>query len=99
MNMGTLTGAPKPEAMNLISEIEKSARGFFGGGVGFITSRDEMETAIVIRAMRILGNRVFVRAGAGIVADSVADNEWMETERKARACIQALKEASHDPRA
>jgi anthranilate synthase component 1 len=90
MNMGTLTGAPKPEAMKLVSEVEKSARGFFGGGVGFLTAGGEMETAIVIRAMRILDDRVYVRAGAGIVADSIPGHEWTETERKARSCIQAL---------
>ena len=94
MNMGTLTGAPKPEAMKLISKFEKSARGFFGGGVGFLTSEGEMETAIVIRAMRIIDGRVYIRAGAGIVADSVPKQEWMETAAKAKACMVALKEAS-----
>jgi anthranilate synthase component 1 len=94
MNMGTLTGAPKPEAMRLVSEFEKSARGFFGGGVGFLTSRGEMETAIIIRAMRIIDGRVYIRAGAGIVADSVPRHEWVETAAKARACIVALEEAA-----
>ncbi len=93
MNMGTLTGAPKPEAMRLIAETEESARGFFGGGVGFLTTRGEMLTAIVIRAMRILDGQVHIRAGAGIVADSIPESEYLETERKAAACIAALKEA------
>jgi len=94
MNMGTLTGAPKPEAMTLISRFEKSSRGFFGGGVGFLTGEGEMETAIVIRAMRIIDDRVYIRAGAGIVADSVPEQEWIETAAKAKACMVALKEAS-----
>ena len=92
-NMGTLTGAPKPEAMRLISRFEKSARGFFGGGIGFFTSEGEMETAIVIRAMRIIDGRVYIRAGAGIVTDSVPEEEWLETAAKAKACMVALKEA------
>lgn len=94
MNMGTLTGAPKLQAMRLIAELETAARGFFGGAVGFLTSRGELETAIVIRALRVLDGKVFLRAGAGIVADSVADSEWLETQRKMEACIQALREAS-----
>ncbi len=91
MNMGTLTGAPKPEAMKMISELEKSARGFFGGAIGFITMGGEMETAIVIRAMRIADGKVYIRAGAGVVADSVPEREWEETANKAQACMQALK--------
>ncbi len=96
MNMGTLTGAPKPEAMRIIAELERSARGFFGGAVGFINAAGEMETTIVIRAMRVTDGRVYIRAGAGIVADSVPENEWDETERKAAACLQALKEAGDE---
>ncbi|MCO6436212.1 MAG: chorismate-binding protein [Phycisphaerae bacterium] len=95
MNMGTLTGAPKPQAMRLIAELESSARGFFGGAVGFLSISGELETAIIIRAMRVLDGHVYLRAGAGIVADSIAQNEWLETERKLDACIKALKEASH----
>ena len=95
MNMGTLTGAPKPEAMKMIAELECSARSFFGGGVGFVNIAGEMETAIVIRAMRILEGKVYIRAGAGIVADSIPQHEWAETAHKAQACIQALEEASH----
>ncbi|MCZ6651717.1 MAG: anthranilate synthase component I family protein [Planctomycetota bacterium] len=96
MNMGTLTGAPKPEAMKMISELEQSARGFFGGGVGFVTVGGEMETAIVIRAMRTTNSKVYIRAGAGIVADSVPQREWDETANKAQACIQALREVSEN---
>ncbi len=97
MNMGTLTGAPKPEAMRLIAETESTARGFFGGGIGFLTADGELETAIVIRSMRMLDGRVYIRAGAGIVADSSPTSEWAETGYKAQACIDALKEAGHAP--
>ncbi len=96
MNMGTLTGAPKPEAMKMISELEQSARGFFGGGIGFLTVGGEMETAIVIRAMRTIDEQVYIRAGAGIVADSAPQREWEETANKAQACIQALREVSEN---
>ncbi|MCH8852503.1 MAG: chorismate-binding protein [Planctomycetes bacterium] len=96
MNMGTLTGAPKPEAMKMIAELEHSARGFFGGGIGFVTAGGEMETAIVIRAMRTINGKVYIRAGAGIVADSVPQREWEETAHKAQACIQALREVSEN---
>lgn len=95
MNMGTLTGAPKPEAMRIIAELERSARGFFGGAVGFLTADGGMETAIVIRAMRFIDGRAYLRAGAGVVADSIPENEWLETQRKMDACLQALREASH----
>ena len=94
MNMGTLTGAPKPEAMKMILELEQSARGFFGGGIGFVTAAGEMETAIVIRALRTANGKVYIRAGAGIVADSVPEREWEETAHKAQACIEALREVS-----
>lgn len=93
MNMGTLTGAPKPEAMQMISEFEHSSRGFFGGSVGFMTTRGEMEVAVIIRSMRIKEGRVYIRTGAGVVADSIPEHEWLETENKAQACIQALMEA------
>ena len=67
----------------------------FGGGVGFLTGRSEMEATIVIRAMRFIDDRVYIRAGAGIVADSVPEHEWAETAAKARACIVALQEAAN----
>jgi anthranilate synthase component 1 len=94
MNMGTLTGAPKVKAMQLIAMYEVSARAFYGGGIGFITYRGEMETAIVIRSMRIKKDTVFLRASAGIVADSVPASEYQETVNKLRACRRALEEAA-----
>ena len=94
MNMGTLTGAPKPKAMAPIARYEKLSRGFYGGGFGFITHQGEMETAIIIRSMRIQGGRVFLRASAGLVLDSVPESEYLETENKMRSCVRALEEAS-----
>lgn len=90
MNMGTLTGAPKPSALKIIAELEKNARGLFGGGFGFITPNNELEMTIIIRSLRFKNNKVFVRAASGIVADSIVAKEWEETEVKAAACLRAL---------
>jgi anthranilate synthase component 1 len=92
MNMGTVTGAPKLEAMKIINELEASARGFFGGSVGYVTPDGEMDTALVIRAIRFKDGRAHVRAAAGIVADSVPRSEWAETATKAEACLRCLRE-------
>jgi anthranilate synthase component 1 len=92
MNMGTLTGAPKIEAMKLLREHEKNKRGFYGGSVFYITPSKDFDSAIVIRSMRLKGNRAYIRAGAGIVYDSIPEKEFDETERKASACINALVE-------
>jgi len=91
MNMGTLTGAPKIEAMKLIRESENSRRGFYGGAVGYITPSKDLDTTIVIRSMTLKNNQAYVRAGAGIVFDSIPENEFLETEKKAKACIKAVK--------
>ncbi|MFH2028083.1 MAG: anthranilate synthase component 1, partial [Nanoarchaeota archaeon] len=91
MNMGTLTGAPKVEAMKLIRQVEKNKRGFYGGSVGYITPSGDFDSCIVIRSMRLKGKKAYVRAGAGIVYDSIAGNEFAETDKKARACLKAIK--------
>ncbi len=91
MNMGTLTGAPKVEAMKLIRQYEKNKRGFYGGAVGYITPHGDMDTTIVIRSMFLKNNKAYVRAGAGIVYDSIPKNEFVETEKKAKACLKAIK--------
>lgn len=96
MNMGTLTGAPKVEAMKIITQFEQNERGFFGGAFGFLTHDGHLETTIIIRSMRIKDGKVFCRAGAGIVMDSIASSEWLETEAKMRACVKALEEAACD---
>jgi anthranilate synthase component I len=91
MNMGTLTGAPKVEAMKLIRQHEKTKRGFYGGAVGYITPDGDMDTTIVIRSMFLKNNKAYIRAGAGIVYDSIPKNEYLETEKKAKACLKAIK--------
>ncbi len=91
MNMGTLTGAPKIEAMKLIRLYEKTKRGFYGGSVGYITPNGDLDSTIVIRSIRIKGSKAYVRAGAGIVYDSDPESEFIETERKAAACLKAIE--------
>ncbi len=97
MNMGTLTGAPKIQAMKLLRKHEPSRRGFYGGAVGYLTASGEMDTAIVIRSIRIRDGRAFLRAGAGVVHDSDPENEFVETEQKLDATTTALKQAHPDP--
>ncbi len=93
---GTLTGAPKYRAMEIIDELEKSRRKIYGGAVGYFSLSNHADTAIAIRMTEIGKDRVCrVRAGAGIVADSVPENEYIETERKMAAVIRAL-EVEHD---
>jgi anthranilate synthase component 1 len=87
---GTLSGAPKIKAMEIIYELEQSARGPYGGCVGYIGFNNELNTAITIRTMLIKDNKLFVQAGAGIVADSVAENEYQECVNKAKALIQTI---------
>ena len=91
MNMGTLTGAPKLEAMKLVRLYEKTKRGFYGGAVGYITPSGDLDSTIVIRSIRIKGNKAYVRVGAGIVYDSNPESEFLETERKAYACLKAIE--------
>ena len=91
MNMGTLTGCPKVEAMKLIRKYEKTKRGFYGGAVGYITPNGDMDTTITIRSMFLKGNKAYIRSGAGIVYDSMPKNEFLETEKKAKACLKAIK--------
>lgn len=93
MNMGTLTGAPKVEAMKLIRIYEKTKRGFYGGSVGYLTPSGDMDSAILIRSIRIKNNKAYVRVGAGIVYDSNPESEFIETERKAVACLKAIESA------
>src|SRR3989338_5631177 len=90
MNMGTLTGAPKVEAMKLLRKYEKTKRGFYGGAVGYITPNNDLDSTIIIRSVRIKNNKAYVRAGAGIVYDSDPESEFIETENKARACLAAI---------
>lgn len=82
---GTLTGAPKVRAMEIIDELETVSRGIYGGVIGFIDFLGNMNTAIVIRTIVNMDNVSYLQAGAGIVADSVPENEWNECDHKLRA--------------
>ncbi len=87
---GTLSGAPKIRAMEIIDELEPTKRGIYGGAVGYIGFNGDMDTAIAIRTAVVKDERLYVQAGAGIVADSVPQSEWDETMNKARAVFRAV---------
>jgi anthranilate synthase component 1 len=91
---GTVSGAPKVRAMEIIDELETEARGPYAGAVGYFSFNGCCDFAIAIRSIFINGNKGFVQSGAGIVSDSIAENEFKETEHKARAMLQALREAT-----
>lgn len=91
---GTVSGAPKIRAMEIIDELEPDARGPYAGAVGYFSFNGCCDFAIAIRSIFMNGSDGFIQTGAGIVTDSIAHNEWMETEHKANAMITALKEAS-----
>lgn len=86
---GTLTGAPKVHAMELIDQLEPTKRGLYGGACGYISFAGDMDVAIAIRTGIIKNNTLYVQAAAGVVADSVPELEWAETEAKARALLRA----------
>ncbi len=86
---GTLTGAPKVHAMELIDRLEPSKRGLYGGACGYISYAGDMDVAIAIRTGIIKDQVLYVQAAAGVVADSVPELEWKETEHKARALLRA----------
>ncbi len=93
MNMGTLTGAPKIEAMKVIRRLEKNKRGYYGGAVMYLTVDGQFDSCITIRSMQIRGRTAYVRAGAGIVHDSVPATEFQETDHKAQSCLKAIRSA------
>ncbi len=90
---GTLSGAPKIRACQIIGELENNKRGIYGGAIGYIDFTGNMDTCIAIRIVYKKNGRVFVRSGAGIVADSVPEKEFEECMNKARASMRALEEA------
>lgn len=87
---GTLSGAPKIRACEIIDELEPERRGIYGGGMGYLDFGGNMDICITIRTMVKKNDRVYIQAGGGIVADSVLDNEFQETVNKAGACMAAL---------
>ncbi len=86
---GTLSGAPKIRAMEIIDELEPVKRGVYGGAVGYLSWAGEMDTAIAIRTAVIKDGKLYIQVGAGVVADSVPRLEWKETHNKARAMFRA----------
>lgn len=90
---GTLSGAPKIRACQLIEELENNKRGIYGGAIGYIDFTGNMDTCIAIRLAYKKNGKVFIRSGAGIVADSDPDKEYMESINKAGAVVDALKKA------
>lgn len=89
--VGTLSGAPKVRAMEIIDELEPEKRGIYGGAMGYWAWNDNMDMAIAIRTAVIKNSQLTVQAGAGIVADSQPDMEWEETQNKARAIVKAVQ--------
>lgn len=90
---GTVSGAPKVRAMEVISELEKSARGPYAGALGYFSFNRCCDFAIIIRSLFINGNNAYIQSGAGIVMDSIPTNEYLETEHKAGAMFSAMKAA------
>lgn len=92
---GTLTGAPKVRAMEIIDELEPVRRGIYGGAAGYISYGGEMDVAIAIRTGIVKDGMLYVQAAAGIVADSDPEKEWQETEAKARAVLRAAEQVQY----
>ncbi|MCY0881972.1 MAG: chorismate-binding protein, partial [Firmicutes bacterium] len=89
---GTLSGAPKVRAMEIIDELEPESRGTYGGVVGYLSHRGDLDACITIRTLDIQGNTAYVQAGGGIVADSVEETEFQETANKAAAALAVLED-------
>jgi anthranilate synthase component 1 len=88
---GTVTGAPKVRAMQIIDELEPVKRGIYSGAVGYLGFNGDMDVAIAIRTAVVKAGRMHVQAAAGIVADSDPRSEWLETQHKARALLKAAE--------
>ncbi len=91
MNMGTLTGAPKIEAMKIIRQLEKTKRGYYGGAVMYLTVDGQFDSCITIRSLQVKDRIAYIRTGAGIVYDSIPKSEFEETNHKARSCLRAIR--------
>ena len=87
---GTVTGAPKIRAMEIIDELEKSKRKMYAGSIGYFSANKNFDTCIALRTALIKNNKFYIQSGAGIVADSVPENEYLETVNKAKALISSL---------
>jgi anthranilate synthase component 1 len=93
---GTVTGAPKVRAVEIIEELEPIRRGSYAGAVGYLSYSGNMDTCITIRTLILKGNKVFVQAGAGIVADSIPEKEYLETVNKAMGMMKAVDMAERE---
>jgi anthranilate synthase component I len=91
MNMGTLSGAPKIEAMKIIRQLEKNKRGYYGGAVMYLTVDGQFDSCITIRSLQVKNHTAYIRAGAGIVHDSIPATEFEETGHKANSCLRAIR--------
>ena len=87
---GTVSGAPKIRAMELIDKMEKNKRKLYAGGIGYFSPNNEFDTCIALRTALIKKDKIYVQAGAGVVADSKPDKEYMETVNKAKALMSAV---------
>ena len=90
---GTLSGAPKIRACEIIEELESEQRGIYGGALGYLDFTGNLDTCIGIRLAYKKNGKVFVRSGAGIVADSIPEKEFQECINKAKAVVEAIKKA------
>ena len=88
---GTVSGAPKVRAMQIIDELEPHRRGPYAGAVGYIDFSGNMDTCIALRTLVVQGDKAYIQAGAGIVADSVPETEYQETLNKARGLLKAIE--------
>jgi len=93
---GTVSGAPKIRAMEIIAELEREKRGPYAGAVGYFDFSGNLDTAIAIRTVIIKDNIAYIQAGAGIVADSVPEREYQESLNKAQALLSAIDQAEAD---
>ena len=90
---GTVSGSPKVRAMEIVDELEPTKRGVYAGAVGYLGFNGDMDLAIAIRTAVVKNQMLYVQAGAGIVADSVPQSEWQETQNKAKAVLRAAEMA------
>jgi anthranilate synthase component 1 len=90
---GTVSGAPKVRAMEIIDELEPVKRGIYAGAVGYLGFHGNMDVAIALRTAVVRNGTLYVQAGGGIVADSQPDSEWQETQSKAKALLRAAEMA------
>jgi len=93
---GTLSGAPKIRAMELINQLEPEPRGVYGGGVGYLSYNGNLDLCITIRTIEIRDAKLFIQVGAGIVYDSVPETEYEETLNKAAALFKAVNLAANN---